>query len=175
MSRLDPSLNRGRTVHVGIGGHGPAFAPPAGMPPSDPPPLSGAALRRPRILLVDDDPSVLRGLWRMLKNSRPDFKINAASSASQALEVLSELSYDAVITDLQMPGGGETVLEALRKSYPGTARIVHSSRLESLETGQIRKLAHAVLAKPASEADIVAAVEAALLHVAARRNPARSG
>jgi len=45
---------------------------------------------------------------------RPDFRINGVSNATQALEALSELSYDAVITDLQMPGGGgQAVLEAL--------------------------------------------------------------
>ncbi len=141
------------------------------MLPSEPPPLSRAALRRPRILLVDDDPTVLRALWRMLKNSRPDFKINGASSAAQALEALSELSYDAVITDLQMPGGGgEAVLEALVAHYPETARIVHSSQLESPDTANVHKLAHVVLAKPASEAALVQAVEDALLETAGRRS-----
>src|SRR4051812_32713776 len=140
------------------------------MLPSEPPPPSRAVLRRPRILLVDDDPTVLRALWRMLANSRPDFKINGASSAAQALEALSELSYDAVITDLHMPGGGgEAVLEALAAYYPETARIVHSSQLESLDTSEGRSLAHAVLKKPASEADLVRAVEASLLNATSRR------
>jgi len=141
------------------------------MLPSEPPPLSRAALRRPRILLVDDDPTVLRALWRMLKNSRPDFKINGASSAAQALQALSELSYDAVITDLQMPGGGgEAVLRALVAHYPETARIVHSSQLESLDTPGVRGLAHVVLAKPASEAELAEAVEEALLETSERRS-----
>ena len=146
------------------------------MLPSEPPPLSRAALRRPRILLVDDDPSVLRSLWRMLKNSRPDFKINGASSTAQALEALSELSYDAVITDLQMPGGGgQAVLEELAAHHPGTARIIHSSQLESADTTRARNLAHAALAKPASEGELVAVVEAALLDSASRRSPASYG
>ena len=133
--------------------------------------MSRAALRRPRILLVDDDPSVLRALWRLLQTCRPDFKINGASSAGQALEALSELSYDAVITDLQMPGGGgQAVLEALAKHYPGTARIVYSSQLESLDTAEVRGLAHAVLAKPATEDELVEALEAALLRTAGRRS-----
>ena len=107
----------------------------------------------------------------MLKNSRPDFKINGASSTAQALEALSELSYDAVITDLHMPGaGGEAVLEALLAHYPETARIVHSSQLEALETDRIRKLAHVVLVKPASEAALVTAVEHALLETTDRRS-----
>jgi DNA-binding NarL/FixJ family response regulator len=149
---------------------GAAFALSWCMLPSEPPPLSRAALRRPRVLLVDDDPSVLRALWRMLKNSRPDFRINGASSAAQALEALSELSYDAVITDLQMPGGGgQAVLEALVKHYPHTARLVHSSQLESVDTAQVLKTAHAVLTKPTSEATLIEALEAALLQSAGRR------
>jgi len=133
------------------------------MLPSEPPPLSRATLRRPRILLVDDDPAVLRGLWRMLKNSRPDYKINGASSVAQALEALSELSYDVVITDLQMPGGGgEAVLVALATHCPGTGRIVHSSQLKSHDTRNVRKLAHVVLSKPASEEELLLAVESAL-------------
>jgi DNA-binding NarL/FixJ family response regulator len=162
---------------VGWRAPGPRLAVLRSMLPSEPPPLSRAALRRPRILLVDDDPTVLRALWRLLKNSRPDFKINGASSAAQALEALSELSYDAVITDLQMPGGGgQAVLEALATHYPETARIVHSSQLGSFDTVRVRGLAHAMLAKPASEAELVDAVEAALSRNAGRRSsPASSG
>jgi DNA-binding NarL/FixJ family response regulator len=119
---------------------------------------------------VDDDPAVLRALWRLLQTCMPDFKINGASSAAQALEALSELSYDAVITDLQMPGGGQAVLEALAMHYPGTARIVHSSQLESLDTAEVRELAHAVLTKPATEDELVEALEAALLQTAGRRS-----
>jgi len=141
------------------------------MLPSEPPPMSRAALRRPRILLVDDDPTVLRALWRLLKNSRPDFKINSASGAAQALEALSELSYDAVITDLQMPGGGgQVVLEALAMHYPETARIVHSSQFESLDTPEVRELAQAVLAKPTTESALLEALEAALRQTAGRRS-----
>jgi DNA-binding NtrC family response regulator len=141
------------------------------MLPSEPPPQSRAALRRPRILLVDDDPSVLRALWRLLKNCRPEFKINGAASAAQALEALSELSYDAVITDLQMPGGGgQVVLEALAMHYPETARIVHSSQLESLDTAEVRELAQAVLAKPTTESALLEALDAALRQTAGRRS-----
>lgn len=137
---------------------------------SEPPPPSRAVLRRPRVLLVDDDPTVLRALWRMLNICRPDFTINGASSAAQALEALSELSYDLVITDLHMPGGGGlAVLEALAAYYPETARIVHSSQRESFDTGNARHLADAVLAKPASEAELLRAIEASLVQMGAAR------
>ena len=94
--------------------------------------------------------------------------MNAAAGAGQALEALSEHAYDVVITDLQMPGGGgAAVLSALKALYPETARIVHSSQLESSDTFQVCQAAHVVLAKPASEAAIVAAIDLALRSVAA--------
>jgi len=130
---------------------------------SDPPPCSRAVPRRPRVLLVDDDPSVVRGLWRALHRARPTLQINTAGSAAQALAALEELSYDAVITDLEMPGaGGRAVLEALALHHPETARIAHSSQLESIDTELIRSLSHVVLAKPSSETQLLDALDQAL-------------
>jgi DNA-binding NarL/FixJ family response regulator len=135
------------------------------MLPSEPPP-SRVCLCRPRILLVDDDPLVIRGLWRVLRKHRPEFQINTASGAAQAIEALSELGYDLVLTDWHMPGGGGcAVLGELITHYPETARVVHSSQIEGGETAR-RYPAHVVLAKPATESEILAAVDLALLRAA---------
>ena len=135
------------------------------MLPSEPP-VSRVCLRRPRILLVDDDPSVIRGLWRVLRKHRPEFQVNTASGAVQAIEALSELGYDLVLTDWHMPGGGgRAVLEELLAHHPETARVVHSSQVESGDTFP-RHLAHVVIAKPATESEILAAIESALRRVA---------
>ena len=84
---------------------------------------------------MDDDPSVIRGLWRVLRAHRPEFHINTASGAGQAIEALAELGYDLVLTDWHMPGGGgRVVLDALVSRYPETARVVHSSQVESGDT-----------------------------------------
>jgi len=135
------------------------------MLPSEPP-VSRNGLRRPRILLVDDDPSVMRSLWRVLRRHRPEFQVNTAAGAARAIEALSELGYDLVLTDWHMPGGGgRAVLEVAVTLYPETARVVHSSRVESGDTLG-RHMAHVVIAKPASDFEILAAVDAALLRVA---------
>ena len=135
------------------------------MLPSEPP-ISRVCLRRPRILLVDDDPSVIRGLWRVLRKHRPEFDINTASNAGQAIEALSELGYDLVLTDWQMPGGGgRAVLRSLVAHYPETARVVHSSHIECGDTFA-RYAAHVVIAKPATETEILAAIDGALRRVA---------
>jgi len=118
---------------------------------------------------VDDDPSVIRGLWRVLRKYRPEFQINTASGAAQALDALCELGYDLVLTDWHMPGGGgRVVLDALVSRYPETARVVHSSQVEPGETMQ-RFRAHVVLAKPATDIEILAAVDSALRRVASEQ------
>jgi CheY-like chemotaxis protein len=141
-----------------------------------PPPASRAVLRRPRILLVDDDPTIVRGLLRMLRRCRPLLKVDTAASTSQALQALAEVSYDVVITDLQMPGGGgRAVLEALSAFHPETARVVHSSQLESRDTALIRSLAHVVLAKPTSESQLLDAVDLATQRVENQRGRCGAG
>jgi DNA-binding response OmpR family regulator len=107
----------------------------------------------------------------MLRKCRPDFQINTAGSVSQALGALAELSYDLVITDLQMPGGsGQVVLESLAEDHPETARILHSSQLESTDTDRVRALSHVVLAKPTSESRLVEAIELALRRAGKQRS-----
>jgi len=143
------------------------------MVPSEPPPYSRAALRRPRILLVDDDPGVIRALWRMLRLCQPNLQINTAGSASQALGAIAELNYDVVITDLQMPGGGgRAVLEELAAHHPETARVVHSSQLESADMDAVRSLSHVILSKPTTEQDLMEAIEKSLQRVEKRRSGA---
>lgn len=144
------------------------------MLPSEPP-ASRSSLRRPRVLLVDDDPGVIRGLWRVIRHHRPEFQVNTAAGATQAIEALSGLDYDVVVTDLQMPGGGgRAVLNALVEHYPETARVVHSSQLESGDTSYVEHTAHVVLAKPARDSEIIDAMERALQCVADERRRASS-
>ncbi|HEY2409839.1 MAG TPA: response regulator [Polyangiaceae bacterium] len=117
-------------------------------------------MRAPRFLLVDDDPAVIRGLFRLLKTLRPNAQINRAESAERAIRLLDELKYDVVITDLQMPGAsGVLVLEELEARHPETVRIVHSSQPESAESQRVRKLADAIIPKPLGAASLIEALE----------------
>jgi DNA-binding NarL/FixJ family response regulator len=139
------------------------------MEPSQPPPYSRAAIRRPRFLLVDDDPAVIRGLYRLLKTLRPSAQINSAEGVERAVRLLGELHYDVVITDLQMPGeSGMRVLEVLAARHPETMRIVHSSQLESADMARIYELADVVVPKPTSEEGLVDALERAALSLRLR-------
>jgi len=127
------------------------------------PPNSGPTVRRPRILLVDDDPIVLRALRRLLLGARPGWEIDLAESAEAALQLIESKRYDVVVTDLQMPVlGGAPLLARLKTEHPSTMRVIHSSHVESLTREEAQDLAHAVLAKPGRPDELVVVLEWAL-------------
>ncbi len=62
----------------------------------------GVMDRKGNILVVDDDATVRSGLNRIL--DAQGYAVETASTASEALEMLSHHPFDLVLTDLQMPG-----------------------------------------------------------------------
>lgn len=127
------------------------------------PPNSGPSVRAPRVLLVDDDPIVLRGLRRLLASWRPGWQIDLAESAEAAFALLASETYDVAVTDLQMPfQGGVEVLRRLKTEHPTVMRVIHSSHVESLSHGQAEELAHAVVPKPGQASELLAALDWAL-------------
>ncbi len=66
-----------------------------------------------KILLVDDDEKVLTVLVRAL--STPGVRVSTASTGADALVLLSQHSFDVVVSDIQMPGmTGLKLLRAVR-------------------------------------------------------------
>jgi CheY-like chemotaxis protein len=68
---------------------------------SVPPSLARPALVRMRVLVVDDDPLVLRMYGRLLKM----YDSATASSVKEAMARLEETEFDVVVADLAMPDG----------------------------------------------------------------------
>ena len=127
------------------------------------PPNSGPTVRLPRILLVDDDPIVLRALRRLLLGARPGWEIDMAESGRAALSLVESKTYDVVVTDLHMPAlDGVALLGRLKTEQPNVMRVIHSSHVESLAPDQAQELAHAVLAKPGRPDELVVALEWAI-------------
>jgi CheY-like chemotaxis protein len=68
------------------------------------------------ILLVDDDPSVLRALARLLR--RDGYQVETACNGREALAELHQRHYDAIVSDLRMPElDGRTFYAHLRHAY----------------------------------------------------------
>ncbi|MES1186197.1 MAG: response regulator [Myxococcales bacterium] len=126
------------------------------------PPASGERERPPRVLLVDDDPVVLRALGRLLTEVRSDWTFDMVESSEAAMRLLQEESYDVVVTDLQMPGrDGAWLLGHLASAHPMAWRLVHSSHVGTMDA-HARQLAHGFVRKPAHVDELVFALEWAL-------------
>jgi CheY-like chemotaxis protein len=120
------------------------------------PPHSGPTPRRPHLLIVDDDPVVLRALRRLLLGARPSWQIDTADSGEAALELIEHNTYDVVATDLHMPGvDGLTLLGRLKTEQPAVRRVIHSSHVESHRGERLQSLAHALLTKPSRPEEVL--------------------
>jgi response regulator RpfG family c-di-GMP phosphodiesterase len=83
----------------------------------------GFSLHRGRILIVDDE----QGIRRLLSDGLEleGFDCSDAFGGSEALELLEIRPFDAVISDLRMPGtSGLELLEGVRKKHPHVAFLM---------------------------------------------------
>ena len=78
-----------------------------------------------RILLVDDHPVVLKGIRSMLSEN-PELEIvGEAYSGEEALEKLTQLEPDIVLTDILMPGmNGIEITRRVKRARPETIVIL---------------------------------------------------
>jgi response regulator RpfG family c-di-GMP phosphodiesterase len=76
-----------------------------------------------QILCVDDEPNILRALTRFLKMS--GFEVSTAGSGQEALILFQTRHFDAVISDMGMPGmSGAELLSEVRRHWPKTSRFL---------------------------------------------------
>ncbi len=84
--------------------------------------VSPADNERPTILVVDDEPGVLKAIQRLLKS---DYQVVLASKPESALEVLKKQPVAVLLADQRMPEmSGVELLEAARNIQPHTMRIL---------------------------------------------------
>lgn len=115
--------------------------------------------RKHRILFVDDEAGVLRGLKRSLRKMRNDWDMRFACGAQEALSMMEEERADIIVSDMQMPEmDGADLLETVRKSYPHTNRIILSGYTKEESVLKTVGPAHFYLAKPCSTEDITNAI-----------------
>jgi CheY-like chemotaxis protein len=82
------------------------------------------ALHTPaRILVIDDEPSIVRALVRLLH--RDSYLVDTAGNGRQALAQLQAQRYDVILADLRMPElDGRAFYTLLRQQYPALRQRV---------------------------------------------------
>lgn len=110
-----------------------------------------------RVLLVDDEPMVLRALVHLLKEV---WTVDTADSAEHALLLMASRPYDAVLTDYDMDGrDGVWLLEQIKRRYPTVRRVLHSgSDPNDLDTHLRSGLVQRFVKKPASASQLIASL-----------------
>ena len=112
-----------------------------------------------KVLFVDDEPRVLQGLKRMLRNMRDDWDMGFSESGQDALAVLQNEMYDVVVTDMRMPGmDGSQLLEIIKDRYPKMVRIVLSGHSDQDMILKSVMPAHQYLSKPCDAETIKATI-----------------
>ena len=116
------------------------------------------------IVVIDDDPGMLRALHRVLGGEGAT--VTTADWAVDAVEILTkrEQTIDLVITDLRMPFvTGLTVVNAVREIFPKTPVIVLTAFGDPEARAACREMgAAAFLEKPLDSDALIQAVREAL-------------
>ena len=139
----------------------PVAAPSPAVAPSGDPYDQAMAVAKKRILLVEDEASIVQPLADALR--REGFDPHVATTAAEGIELGRKLEPDLVLLDLMLPdGSGFDVCRELRRSSDVpivmlTARGDEADRVVGLELG-----ADDYVVKPFSAREVIARIRAVL-------------
>jgi DNA-binding NtrC family response regulator len=119
----------------------------------------------PKLLLVDDDPMIVRLLTRVIQRSLPgEIEVQSSSDPAATLCLLERELFDIVVTDLEMPGvSGLEILNCAKKWNPCTQVffVTGHTTVDAL-TEAMERGATDYLLKPLDQAELLDVVREAL-------------
>ena len=115
----------------------------------------------PRILIVDDDDAIRAMLYDLLSAT---YECNTARLAEEALQYLDVETYDAIVTDIAMPGlTGVELLKKIQEHDSATPVILISGKGSEQNPQDLISLgAFAYVTKPFNLSEIEQVVEQAI-------------
>jgi two-component system KDP operon response regulator KdpE len=124
-----------------------------------------APAKRPRVLVVDDEPQIVRALKVVLREA--GFEAVAAETASQALDLAAVHPPEAAIVDLVLPDGdGVDVTRTLREWSEMPILVLSAVGEEDQKVRALEAGADDYITKPFGTRELVARLHAALRRTA---------
>ncbi len=117
-----------------------------------------------QILIVDDDVALLQALPQALYLRIMSIKVDTSDSAPKALEQIQEHDYDAIVSDIKMPGmDGLALLAKIQELRPATPTLLITGHGEhDLAVQALRGGAYDFIQKPIDRDYLVAALQRAI-------------
>lgn len=126
--------------------------------------ISKATLNRRRVLFVDDEPFALEVLQRVFEPMRNEWHMEFLTGGQAALERLEQVRFDAVVSDLKMPGmNGAEFLEQVQRRHPTTSRIILSAQADEELVYQSINTAHQFISKTSDPKMLVKKIRKVIL------------
>lgn len=116
------------------------------------------------ILIVDDDTALLRALPLAVSLRMPDVQVDTSDSALEALERIQTQDYDAIVSDIKMPGmDGLALLSRIQELQPETPTLLITGHGEhELAIQALRGGAYDFIQKPIDRDYMIAALHRAI-------------
>jgi two-component system, NtrC family, response regulator AtoC len=126
----------------------------------------------PTILIVDDDDAIRGILYDVLSDK---YECNTASMAEEALQYIEVEKYDAILTDIAMPGlTGLELLKRVQANQPATPVILISGKGAEQDPQALKEMgAFAYVTKPFNLDEIEQVVERAIMQTRQTYDPQR--
>jgi CheY-like chemotaxis protein len=123
---------------------------------------------KPKLLVVDDDPTILRAFERVFRRR---YAVTTAPSGAEAIGLLAREPFDVAFVDYSMPGmTGLELVAILEERFPEVARAMLTAYADLPEVAALRdRRVVAVLRKPWETGEVEAAVSRAMKVASMRR------
>lgn len=117
-----------------------------------------------RVLIVDDDLALLQALPQAIALRMKDVEVDTTDSALGALQQVQENEYDAIVSDIKMPGmDGITLIERLQSLCPDTPTLLITGHGErDLAIRALRVGAYDFIQKPIDRDYFVSSLQRAI-------------
>lgn len=114
----------------------------------------------PKVLIADDDPSLLDTLATLL--GAAGYEVDVTRSAAELLDHWSRSHPDLVIADLHMPGGGVGLVAKISHATAVPVLVLSADAREEVKVAALDAGAEDYVTKPFSAAELLARVRVAL-------------